>query len=346
MKGKRTKQILIPLGITLLLAVSSALYVHQRLFRQPNFNIDSDQSRWVYVYPNASWRAVVDSLDSRLGVSHKGDLLTMVKIKSAPSPKSGAYLIRPNSTTREVVNLISYGLQTPVNLTFSSARSAGIVWQSIARQVMADSLSIALAMQDTLLLQKLGVHDTTALYHLIPNTYEVYWTISPDDLVARLIREYNSFWNDERQTKAKEQGLTQYQVATLASIVQEESIKTDEYPMIAGLYLNRLKRGMLLQADPTVKYALKDPSIRRILKSHLSVDSPYNTYKLKGLPPGPIRLPSSQAIDGVLNATEHNYIYMCAKWDFSGYHTFAETYSEHLQNARKYQKELNDRAIF
>lgn len=344
--GKRKKKVLVAVVGAFVLLLLSAGYVYNRLFREANYNIGGEKSTWIYVYPGASWASVSDSLATAVETRHRRDLWAYSCLRSQTLPKAGAYLIRRNCTTREVYNLISYGLQSPINLTFISSRNSGALCRSISRQIMLDSASIARAMSDPILLDKLEVKDTTALYHILPNTYEVYWTITSEELVSRLVKEYRLFWNDERLALAKTLGLTQYEVTILASIVQEESTRVDEYPMIAGLYLNRLKRRMPLQADPTVKYALGDSSIRRLLKGHLTIDSPYNTYRTTGLPPSPIRVPSIQAIDGVLNAARHQYLYMCAKSDFSGYHAFAETYSEHLRNARLYQQELNKRKIY
>ena len=179
----------------------------------------------------------------------------------------------------------------------------------------------------------------------IPDTYEVYWNISLDKLMKKMEKANNNFWNEERTTKANAMGLTKDEVATLASIVDEETANNSEKPMIAGMYFNRLKKGMPLQADPTIKFALKDFALRRIYHKLLTVDSPYNTYKNQGLPPGPIKIASVAGIDAVLNYVHHDYLYMCAKEDFSGTHNFAVTYSEHLQNAAKYTKALNNRGI-
>ena len=179
----------------------------------------------------------------------------------------------------------------------------------------------------------------------IPNTYEIYWNTTPDKIVARFHDEYDKFWTAEREEKAKKLHLTRQEVGILASIVKGEALHVDEMPTIAGLYLNRLQRGILLQADPTVIFANNDFSIRRVLNKHLTIDNPYNTYRYKGLPPGPIMLPSIAAIDAVLNHETHDYIYMCAKDDFSGYHNFAKTQAEHLVNARKFQEALNKRNI-
>ena len=210
---------------------------------------------------------------------------------------------------------------------------------------MIDSVEIANLLNDADFIQKMGYSKETLPALFIPNTYEVYWNISAEDFMARMQKEHKAYWNEERIQKAQTIGLTPIEVATLASIVEEETANQAEKPMVAGLYINRLKKGMLLQADPTVKFSLQEFGLKRILFKHLEVDSPYNTYKYAGLPPGPIRVPSYQGLESVLNYTQHNYIYMCAKEDFSGTHNFAVTSAQHAANARKYQQALNKRGI-
>ncbi|MEE1542020.1 MAG: endolytic transglycosylase MltG, partial [Paludibacteraceae bacterium] len=200
-------------------------------------------------------------------------------------------------------------------------------------------------MNNAEILSVYGLNRATAVSLFIPDTYEVYWNLSPTDLLDRMKKEHNIFWNEERTLKLNALGLSQAEVSTLASIVEEETSKKDEKPVVAGLYLNRLKRGIPLQADPTVKFALQNFGLRRIYKKHLEYDSPYNTYLYAGLPPGPIRIPSKESIDAVLNFTKHNYIYMCAKEDFSGYHNFASSLDEHNKNAAKYRNALNKKNI-
>lgn len=210
---------------------------------------------------------------------------------------------------------------------------------------MTDSSNLARLLMDSTYCAQIGYSTETLPCLFIPNTYEVYWTMTPEAFVKRMQKEHDRFWNEERKAKAQSIGLTPEEVATLASIVEEETANNAEKPMVAGLYINRLHADMPLQADPTVKFALQDFGLRRILHTHLETDSPYNTYKHTGLPPGPIRIPSIQGIESVLNYTRHNYLYMCAKEDFSGTHNFAATFSQHLANARKYQQELNRRKI-
>jgi len=215
----------------------------------------------------------------------------------------------------------------------------------LSTKIMIDSTEIIRALTSNETCEKLGYDTCTIACAFVPNTYEVYWDISVDKLLLRMVTEHEKFWNTERKQKAHTIGLEPNEVSTLASIIDEETANNDEKPMIAGMYLNRLKSGMPLQADPTVKFALKDFALKRIYHNHLEVESPYNTYKHTGLPPGPIKVASIKGIDAVLNRVNHHYLYMCAKEDFSGTHNFAVTYQEHLKNAARYTKALNERNI-
>jgi UPF0755 protein len=216
---------------------------------------------------------------------------------------------------------------------------------ALSKRLMLDSATIACTLIDSAYCAKLGYNTQTIPAMFVPNTYEVYWNISIDKLLERMKKEHTVFWNYERMHKAEAIGLTPDEVCTLASIIDEETANNAEKPMIAGMYLNRLNEGMPLQADPTVKFALGDFAIKRIRHGMLTTDSPYNTYMYEGLPPGPIKVASIKGIDAVLNRVSHHYLYMCAKEDFSGTHNFAVTYKEHLQNAARYSKALNERGI-
>lgn len=259
--------------------------------------------------------------------------------------KTGRYAIKPADNMRYLYRRLSMGYQTPVKLTIGSVRTLDRMARNASRQLMIDSTEIANLLNDTAYISKLGYTKATLPALFIPNTYEVYWNISAEDFIARMQKEHKAFWNEKRLKQAEAIGLTPIEVATLASIVEEETAVNAEKPMVAGLYINRLKRGMLLQADPTVKFSLQEFGLKRILYKHLEVDSPYNTYKYAGLPPGPIRVPSYQGLESILNYTKHNYLYMCAKEDFSGTHNFAVTSAQHAANARKYQQALNRRGI-
>ena len=259
--------------------------------------------------------------------------------------KTGRYAIKPTDNMRYLHRRLSMGYQTPIKLTVGSVRTLDRIARNTARQLMIDSCEIATLLNDTAYIRKIGYTKETLPALFIPNTYEVYWNINAEDFMQRMVKEHKAFWNEKRLKQAQDIGLTPIEVSTLASIVEEETANQTEKPMVAGLYINRLKKGMLLQADPTVKFSLQEFGLKRILFKHLEVDSPYNTYKYAGLPPGPIRVPSYQGLESVLNYTKHNYLYMCAKEDFSGTHNFAVTSAQHAANARKYQQALNRRGI-
>ncbi len=259
--------------------------------------------------------------------------------------RTGKYAINPSDNMRYLYRRLSMGYQTPVNLTVPSVRTLDRMVRAVSRQLMIDSVDIAKLISDSAYYTGMGYSKETLPSLFIPNTYEVYWNMSADAFMKRMQKEHAAFWNEERRKKAESIGLTPEEVSTLASIVEEETANGPEKPMVAGLYMNRLKKGMLLQADPTVKFGLQEFGLRRILSKHLEVASPYNTYKYPGLPPGPIRIPSIQGLESVLNHAQHNYIYMCAKEDFSGTHNFAATLSQHMANARRYQQALNRRKI-
>ncbi|WP_297090602.1 endolytic transglycosylase MltG [uncultured Draconibacterium sp.] len=268
------------------------------------------------------------------------------KKKYADYIRPGRYEIEKGMTTNQLVNMLRSGAQAPVNITFNNVRFKEELAGKVSKYIKADSLSILQLFSDEQQITDWGFTSENFRAMFIPNTYEMYWTTSATEFAERMKIEYDRFWNDTRSKQAAKMELTPQQVVTLASIVQSETIKPDELKTVAGLYVNRLRKNIALQADPTVKYALGDYSIKRVLNKHLEIDSPYNTYKFAGLPPGPICFPEITSIDAVLNYEEHNYVYMCAKEDFSGYHNFARTLSQHNRNAKKYRDALNERKIF
>ena len=259
--------------------------------------------------------------------------------------RSGKFAIKNGDSMYDIYRRIVSNEQTPVRVTVPSTRTIPQLVGTVCRQLMMDSVELSEFTTHSIYLSKIGYDATTLPSLFIPDTYEVYWNIKPERLMIKFMEEHTRFWNKQRTAKAEKIGLTPEQVATLASIVDEETNNNEEKPIVAGLYINRLKRGMPLQADPTVKYAIGDPTRRRILNSDLAVESPYNTYKHTGLPPGPIRIPTKQALESVLNYQKHDYLYMCAKEDFSGRHNFAKSLSEHNANARRYQETLSMRGI-
>ena len=266
-------------------------------------------------------------------------------LKYQANIRTGRYAVSSGMSNLQLLNDLRRGHQVATRLTFNNIRFKEDLAERLDEQLMLDKDELLSLLNDSAYCDSLGFTTETITSLFIPNTYEVYWNIPADKLMQRMKREYIAFWTDVRLEKAKAIGLTPAEVATLASIVEEETAASDEYPIVAGLYLNRLHRGIPLQADPTVKFAVGDFTLQRILFEHLEVDSPYNTYKHAGLPPGPLRIPTIKGMDSVLNYMKHNYLYMCAKEDFSGRHNFAATLAEHNRNANRYRAELNRRKI-
>lgn len=259
--------------------------------------------------------------------------------------RTGRYAIEPGIGAMQMVRHMRNGQQTPLSLTIPSVRTLDRLAEEVGKRMMMDEDELLDAIEDEEVCKKYGLDTLTIQCLFIPNTYDIYWNVSVEKFLDRMKQESDAFWTEERLSKAKVAGMTKEEVITLASIVDEETANNAEKPMIAGMYINRLKMNMPLQADPTVKYAWQDFELKRIYNKLLNIDSPFNTYKNTGLPPGPIRIPSVAGIDAVLNHAKHNYVYMCAKEDFSGTHNFAVTYAEHLKNAAKYSKALNERGI-
>ncbi len=308
--------------------------------RKPNFS----EKYVLYVRPDMTARQVIDSLQTGAGTLRpKSVERTFKKMEVAHKMKPGRYVVDPSSTSIYVARMLVFGWQTPQNLTLSGTlRTKERIAQRIGSQMMADSLSIINALNDKEFLAGYGFTPENVFALILPDTYEMYWTASVKEIFDRFKKEYDAFWTAERLEKAKAQGLSQMEVSIMASIVRGETLKEFEFPIIAGVYLNRYRKGMKLQADPTIAFCF-NYELDRILKKHLTVDSPYNTYKYAGLPPAPINVPSKDCLDAVLNPTKHNYIYFCASPAFDGTHRFAVTYTEHLKNARAFQRELTAR---
>jgi UPF0755 protein len=328
-----------------LLFVTFSYYFYQ-VFYTPNVETKG-RPTYVLVRRGETAKAVLDSIEATGVIVDKLSLHFVARImKYDKLVKPGRYELKDGYTNRQLISDLRAGRQSPLKLTFQNIR---------LREDLARKLSTAIDSRpgqfDSLLsnpnyTKSLGFDTTSILTMFIPNTYELYWNSSPDNLMQRMKKEYEKFWTPARDAKRKALGLTRAQVSTLASIVEaEQQQHADERPRVAGVYLNRLKRGMKLQADPTVVYANQDFTIKRVLNVHLLKDSPYNTYKYAGLPPGPINLPSIASIDAVLNPESHQYLYFCAKEDFSGYHAFARNEQEHLVNARRYQAALSRAGI-
>ena len=308
--------------------------------RRPNFT----EKYVLFVRPETSVQTVIDSLVSGAGAQRPRSLERCFEEENlAACMKPGRYVIEPSFTSIYVARMLTHGWQTPGNMTLSGTiRTKARLAQKIAAQMMADSASIAQALDSAEFLEPYGFTPENIFAMILPDTYQMYWTASVREIFDRLKKEYDTFWTPERLDKAKAQKLNQMQVSVLASIVSGETLKSFEYPRIAGVYLNRYRKGMRLQADPTVAFCFNyEPD--RILKKHLKVDSPYNTYKYAGLPPAPINVPPKACLEAVLSPENHKYLYFCASPDFDGTHRFAVTYSEHQKNARAFQRELTRR---
>ncbi len=298
----------------------------------------------LYISRTADYRQLTDSLMPRIK-HHAAFNIYAKRLNLEERFKPGHYVLTPDMSVVEVVRMFKLGLQTPVRVSINNVRIPQHLARKLSTQIDADTTSILKAITSKQLAKEYGFDSVTLFSMFIPDTYEMWWTTTPEEFVRRMHEEYDRFWTEERDAKRKRSGLSRLEVMTLASIVYEETRKTDEMPRIAGVYINRLRKGIPLQADPTVKYAMQDFGLRRILYRHLKYPSPYNTYINKGLPPSPICMPSKDAIAAVLDFEQHDYIFFCARPTFDGYHNFARTLKEHNANARAYSAELNRRNI-
>ncbi len=334
-------------GVAALLAAMAVSLVFWKLFAEQSVNPPDGKKAEILIPENASWEQVTDTLGSNLRISSMTLLKWVAEKKNYPRMiKPGRYVIDERMSYNALINRLRSGRQDPVMLTFNNIRTIGELAGKAGAVLETDSAEIVAYLSDPSNYESDGFTEATLISAFIPDTYEFFWNTGAEVFYSRMKREYRNFWNQNRTEKAGSIGLSQAEVATLASIVDAEVARNDEKPRIAGVYLNRLRTGMPLQADPTVRFALNDNTITRVLKKHLLVDSPYNTYKYRGLPPGPIACPSAEGIDAVLNAERHNYLYFAAKADFSGYHNFSVTLREHNRYAAEYQRELNRRKIF
>ena len=340
-----TKKVKIIVAVLAVLAAMAAVagVVAGRYYidnKKPNFT----EKYVLYVYPDMTAAQVQDSLMARAGVVRPKSVgRCFEKMEVASKMKPGRYVIENTATSIYVARMLVFGWQTPQNMTLSGTiRTKGRLAQKIASQMMVDSMAVDTALNDPDFLAGYGFTPENVFAMILPDTYQMFWTASVKDIFDRLKKEYDAFWNEGRLAKAKAQKLTPMQVSVMASIVSGETLKSFEYPVIAGVYLNRYRKGMKLQADPTVCFCF-DYKLDRVLKKHLTIDSPYNTYKYVGLPPAPINVPPKACLEAVLDPAEHKYIYFCASPAFDGTHRFAVGYGDHLKNARAFQRELTAR---
>lgn len=331
--------------VFLMIAAWQAWNYYHRIFSPAA--VVKEESALLYIPTGASFTDVCDSLIRYQWVSDISSFTWLARQKDYTDRiRPGRYRIHHGMSLNALINKLRSGDQEPVRLIIRPFRNLKDLSGFLSSQLEPNTEDFLLALTSDSLLTTIGLRKNQAMLSVIPNTYEVWWTISATGFAKRMADEYERFWNEDRRTKASQAGLSPAQVGVLASIVQEETNKRDEMSKIAGVYLNRLKIGMLLQADPTVKYAHNDPAIKRILFRHLEIDSPYNTYRYAGLPPGPISMPEIFVIDAVLKAEKHAYYFFCARADLSGYHAFARTGAEHARNARAYQQALNRQGIY
>lgn len=345
-KDNKTKYFLIAVVAFSVLITSLTFYFYQAFF-SPNALIDKEESYSLKIPSNATFQMVSDSLYQNKVIHDLISFSFVAKILGyQEAVKPGLYVVPAKTSNLNLIRLLRSGRQTPVKLTFNNVRTKDDLAEKITKNLEISQKEFLDLITDADYINKFGFKQETVMGMFIPNTYEIWWNTSADKLFDRMYKEYGNFWTEARLAKAKSLGLTQNEVSTLASIVQAETQKADERPKVAGVYLNRLKINMALQADPTLVFAVGDFNLKRVLNVHKQIDSPYNTYKYTGLPPGPINLPEISALEAVLNYEDHDYLYFCAKEDFSGYHAFAKDYTEHMNNARRYQAALNKSNIF
>lgn len=343
------KRILLIASLILLLALGGfSFYIYQTIFG-PNTAF-SEAEKEVFIGSDDTYKEVYFQLKPLLK-NPDGFHKVANKKKYSTNVKPGRYIIEKGMNNNELVNTLRSANQ-PIKVSFNNQDFPELLAGRIATQIEADSISILKAINDTSFLQKNDLSEANNLDIYLPNTYEMYWNTSAEEFRARMLKEYQRFWNEDRKQKAAQLDLTPLQVTSLAAIVQKETAKVDERPKVAGVYLNRLRNGMKLQADPTVIYALKktqnnfDTIIKRVLYKDLEIDSPYNTYKYEGLPPGPIAMPDITSIEAVLNAEQHDYYYFVADLKRVGYHKFAKTLAQHNRNAAAYRQWMNSQKVY
>lgn len=336
-------KIFIALGIVIVIMLAGTGFSYYLKYFGPNV---TDNSDYLYIRTGSTFDDVYKTIREENIVKDSVSFLNAAQNMDYPGRvKPGKYRLTKGMSNRSFINILKAGNQEPVKIAFQNVRLKETLAGMVAKKLETDSASIVRLLDSAQFLDKYGFNRDNVYTMFIPNSYEVYWNGNAEKFFLRMHDEYEKFWTEDRKKKAAAINLTPIEVTIMASIVDSEALLDKEMPTIAGLYMNRMKKGMRLEADPTVIFAANDFTIRRVLNKHLRIVSPYNTYLNTGLPPGPISMPSIAAIDAVLNYSSHNYLYMCAKEDFSGYHNFATTMAEHQINARKFQQALNERNI-
>lgn len=336
-------KVFIALGILFIIMLAGTAFNYYMKYFGPNV---TDNAEYLFIKTGSDFDDVYETIKKDEIVKDSVSFFNAANNMDYPGHiKPGRYRVTKGMSNRSLINMLKAGNQEPVKISFQNVRLKQTLAGMVTKKLETDSASIGSLLDSASFVDKYGFTTDNVYTMFIPNSYELYWNTSAEKFFLRMYDEYKKFWTPERKTKAEKIGLTPIKVSILASIVDGEALMDKEMPVIAGLYMNRLKKGMKLEADPTVIFAANDFTIRRVLNKHLRISSPYNTYMNTGLPPGPIGMPSIKAIDAVLNYSSHEYIYMCAKEDFSGYHNFATNLAAHSSNARKFQQALNERNI-
>jgi UPF0755 protein len=344
-KKRTTGYIFSIVSVVIIAGMVAGVRFYRKIYG-PNMDIANGESSFLYIPTNTGYDEVCALLfDAGLG-NEESFRWVAGKMNYPNKVRAGRYRLFDGMSNIELIRMLRSGRQIPVQMIFNNIRTAPQLAGTVAQYIEADSASILHLLEDSSFLLRYRLMPRTALTLFIPNTYEFFWNTSATAFMERMNREYNSFWNDDRKRKAKEMNMSSAEVSVLASIIEEETRMDSEKPVMAGVYINRLHQGIPLQADPTLKYAAGDFTIKRVLNKHREIQSPYNTYLHKGLPPGPICIPSIASLDAVLNYTKHDYLYFCAKDDLSGYHLFARTLQQHNRNAQAYQKALDKLRVY
>jgi UPF0755 protein len=341
--GGTFKKFIIALIAIIILSLGVTAWVYYLRYFGSNV---TDKQEYLYIHTGATFGEVYQTIREQGIVKDTTTFLWSAhNMHYVDRVKPGKYRLKEGMSNRKLINMLAIGNQEPVDLKFRGLRLKSQFAGYISKQIEPDSIAIINLLDSAKFVEKYGFTTENVYTMFMPNTYQLYWNTTAEQFFERMHKEYEKFWTDARKQQAAALNLNPIQVSILASVVDAEALHDDEMPTIAGLYLNRLNKGIKMEADPTVIYATGDFTIKRVLNKYLSTPSPYNTYRVKGLPPGPIMMPSVNAVKAVLNYKQHNYIYMCAKEDFSGYHNFATTVSEHQANARRFQQALNERGI-
>ncbi|MBU0489006.1 MAG: endolytic transglycosylase MltG [Bacteroidetes bacterium] len=349
MPGKRkfrVLRVLIPLVLVgIIVGVILGYSFFQKVY-SPNVDLHGKNEAHLYIYTGSTFEDLTDTLEAKKWLKDQSSFIWVAnKKKYIDNVKPGKYLIEDGMSNNDLISLLRSGKQVPVKVTFNNIRTKDQLAKQVSKNLEATEAEVFGLLCDRNYISKYNLNSENIMSMFIPNTYEFRWNTSADDFFQRMATEYKKFWTDERKAKAKNAGLSQSEVSALAAIVQEETIKRDEKPKVAGVYINRLHDKWPLQADPTLKFAAGDFTLKRLLDKHKKIDSPYNTYLYPGLPPGPICLPEISSLDAVLNYEKHDYYFFCAKPDFSGYHNFSKSNAQHEQYAKLYHNALNKRKI-